>query len=344
MFAAPAVERLRLTRTAMITLINTDAVPPAERIDFVRSRHALAPRDYQPADEADFSFELRYVDLGAVFTALITATPYEVRRTPALIRPSDPDLISLTMTLEGHGSVSQYDRDAELAPGEFAIQFVGNPYRINTGKVGKGLQLSFSPALLPLTRRQLHQLAAVPMRRAPGIGALTSKFLVELARDLDDLTPVEAARISTVALDMIAVRLAHELDSTGSLPPESRKNALLTGVYAFIQQHLGNAELSPAVVAAAHHISTRYLHTLFQDQETTVAGWIRRCRLEAARRDLTDPMLVSRSVASIAAQWGFSGASQFTQAFKAAYGMPPRDYRQQAFMSDHSRLRADRVG
>jgi AraC-like DNA-binding protein len=324
----------------MRTLINTDAVPPGERIDFVRSMHALAPRDYQPADEADFSFELNYLNLGAVFTALVTATPYQVRRTPALIRPSDPDLISLTMTLEGRGGVSQHDREAPLAPGEFTIQFVGHPYSINTFRPGRGLQLSFSPALLPLERRQLHRLAAVPMRRDPGIGALTSKFLLELARDLDSLTVAEAARISTVALDMIAVRLAHELGGAGSLPPESQKNALLTGVYAFIQQHLGNPELSPAVVAAAHHISTRYLHMLFQDQGATVAGWIRQCRLEAARRDLTDPMLVSRSVASIAAQWGFSSASQFTQAFKAAYDMPPRDYRQQVFTGDHSGLRA----
>jgi AraC-like DNA-binding protein len=320
------------------TLIDTNTVPPAERIELVRSKHALAPRDYLPANEADFSFELRYRNLGAVFAAVVTATPYHVWRTPALIRPSDPDLISLTMPLKGQGGVSQHDRDARLAPGEFAIQFVGQPYSIRSFRPWKGLQLSFSPALLPLTRRQLDQLAAVPMHPGSGIGALTSQFLLQMERGMDNLSPVESARISTVALDLLAVRLAHELDSTGSLPPDTRREALLTSVYAFIRQHLGEPGLSPAMVAAAHHISRRYLHALFQEQGVTVAGWIRERRLEAARRDLTDPMLAFRSVASVAARWGFSSASQFTQAFKAAYGMPPRDYRQQVFMSDRSSL------
>lgn len=69
---------------------------------------------------------------------------------------------------------------------------------------------------------------------------------------------------------------------------------------------------------------------MFQQQGVTVAAWIRQQRLEASRRDLTDPNVASRSVAAIAKRWGFSSASQFTQAFKARYGMPPRDYRQQA--------------
>ena len=112
------MEWLQLTAgSAVRTLIDTNAVPPAERIEFVRSKHALAPRDYLPANEADFSFELRYRNLGAIFAALVTATPYHVWRTRALIRSSDPDLISLTMPLEGQGSVSQHDRNARLTPG-----------------------------------------------------------------------------------------------------------------------------------------------------------------------------------------------------------------------------------
>ncbi len=39
-------------------------------------------------------------------------------------------------------------------------------------------------------------------------------------------------------------------------------------------------QLSPAAVAAAHHISLRSLHQLFHDEGLTVAGWIRQRRLE----------------------------------------------------------------
>jgi AraC-like DNA-binding protein len=318
----------------MRTLISANTVSAADRLEFIREMDEarLAPVDFQPADRRNFSFELRYRDLGAVRAMLIAATPYQLRRTPALIRRSDPDLISLSMVMEGWGTVSQYDRDAHVTAREFTIQYVSRPYSIRSHRPVRGLQLLFPRDSLPLPPRRLDQLAAVSMPTTPGIGALTSKFLVQLARGLDNFSPAEAERLSTVALDLLAVRLAQASDSTGSLPPETRKHALLTGAHAFIQQHLGDPRLSPAVIAAAHHISTRYLHALFHEQGATVAGWIRQRRLEAARRDLTDPDLTTRSISSIAARWGFSSPSLFTQTFKTAYGMPPRDYRQKTLM------------
>jgi hypothetical protein len=43
-------------------------------------------------------------------------------------------------------------------------------------------------------------------------------------------------------------------------------------VQAFIQRRLSDADMSPATVAAAHHISLRSLHQLFHDEGLTVAG------------------------------------------------------------------------
>jgi AraC-like DNA-binding protein len=102
---------------------------------------------------------------------------------------------------------------------------------------------------------------------------------------------------------------------------------LLTQIHAFIQQHLRNPELSPAVTAAAHHISVRLLHKLFHEQGQTVAGWIRQCRLERSQRDLVDPTQASRPVAAVAVRWGFGSTTHFTRAFRAAYGLPPHHYR-----------------
>ena len=84
------------------------------------------------------------------------------------------------------------------------------------------------------------------------------------------------------------------------------------------------------MIAAAHHISLRSLHQLFHDEGLTVAGWIRRRRLECCRRDLSDPALAARPVAAIAARWGFSSAGDFSRAFRAAHGLPPAEYRRSA--------------
>ncbi|MEV6993119.1 helix-turn-helix domain-containing protein [Streptomyces sp. NPDC093228] len=84
--------------------------------------------------------------------------------------------------------------------------------------------------------------------------------------------------------------------------------------------------MSPGAIAAAHNISLRSLHRLFQEQNLTVAGWIRARRLERCRRD-------DRPARAIAARWGFADPAHFNRAFRAAYGMPPGDYRHRALSS-----------
>ncbi|WP_433258918.1 helix-turn-helix domain-containing protein [Streptosporangium sp. CA-135522] len=51
---------------------------------------------------------------------------------------------------------------------------------------------------------------------------------------------------------------------------------------------------------------------------------MRRRRLENCRADLADPRLRAHSIQDIAARWGFTHATDFSRAFRRAYGMPPR--------------------
>jgi AraC-like DNA-binding protein len=128
-------------------------------------------------------------------------------------------------------------------------------------------------------------------------------------------------------VDLFSVALAARLGRDGAVPPGSARGALLQRIQAYIERHLADPGLSPGTVAAAHHISVRYLHKLFQERETTVAGWIRRRRLERCRLDLIDPRLRSRPVGAIGARWGFVNAAHFNNVFRTAYGMTPGEYR-----------------
>ncbi|MBO0807953.1 MAG: helix-turn-helix domain-containing protein [Actinobacteria bacterium] len=103
--------------------------------------------------------------------------------------------------------------------------------------------------------------------------------------------------------------------------------ALLVSVHRYIEERLGEPNLSPAVIAAAHHVSVRYLYRLFERQGMSVAGWIRHRRLERCRRDLLDPEQWGRSVASIGARRGFADPVHFSRVFRAAYGLPPGEFR-----------------
>ncbi|MEO3752069.1 AraC family transcriptional regulator [Streptomyces sp. B6B3] len=160
-----------------------------------------------------------------------------------------------------------------------------------------------------------------------GIGAVLSQFLTSLIRQADCLRSRDVVHLEAVLTELLAATLAHSVEVGERPPVEHRSRVLTRRVRAHIEEHLGDPELSPRTVAAAHHISVSYLHRLFRADGTTVAAWIRERRLEAARRDLADPAQWAVPVHGIAARWGFTHHASFTRAFHAAYGRSPREYR-----------------
>lgn len=98
---------------------------------------------------------------------------------------------------------------------------------------------------------------------------------------------------------------------------------------AYVTRHLDDRELQAEKVAQALGMSSRHLNRLFgAEAGVTVASYIRRQRLEAARRDLADARMDGLDVAAIACKWGFASQSHFTRLFRQAYGLPPGQARQ----------------
>jgi AraC-like DNA-binding protein len=322
----------------MSTLIRTDEMPPDGRLEYLHEMTAATwvPMECRPEYRAcDYWAEFRASGLGAMQVVVMDLMPITVRRTSKLISRADPDLMKVLLACDGGSSiVDQGGQQARISSAEFAMYDTRRPYEVVCGagedRPVRLLTFMFPPSLLGLSPSRLRQLTAVRIPATTGLGDLTSQFLLQLVRNVDHYSPAEAARLSTAALEVLATRLARELDVRDWGTPEARRHALLTTVQAFIQQHLGDTGLSPAAVAAAHHVSLRTLHQLFHDEGLTVAGWIRQRRLEQCRRDLADPALAARPVAAIAARWGFTSAADFSRTFRASHGMPPAEYRRSA--------------
>jgi AraC-like DNA-binding protein len=236
--------------------------------------------------------------------------------------------------------VTQDGRQARLSAAEFALYDTRRPYQVDCGVDGdesvRLLTFMFPPSLLPLSRSRLPGLTAVRIPATSGLGDLTSQFLLHLGQQRRSLQPVGGGAALHRGARGPGDALGPRAGTGNWSTPEARRHALLTAVQGFIQQHLGDAALSPRAIAAAHHISLRSLQQLFHDEGLTVAGWIRQRRLEQCRRDLADPALVSRPVAAIAAAWGFTNAADFSRAFRAVHGMPPAEYRRSARLANTS--------
>ena len=317
----------------MKTVCDSGDLPPEERL---AGFDECQVQGVQPmrvsAEPVGFRATVRGLDLAAVSIAELTCTPADMRRTPKLVRQSDPELYSIVLPLRGRLNLAQGERDAVLGAGDMALYTSSHPFDAHLD-AGAGVSATLLHAyvprtLLPLPERKVDRLAATRLPGRTGVGAMFAELLARLATDADACTPADASRLSTVAVDLLTVVLAHHLDADA--PADARQTALLSSIKTYIQRHLHDPDLSPGTIAAAHHISLSSLHRLFQTHGLTAAAWIRRQRLDRAGRDLADATLRDLPVHRIAARWGFTDHATFTRAFRAAYGIPPRDYRHRA--------------
>lgn len=316
------------------TIFDSEDLPPGHQFEqwhdvmLRRSAPVLVTR----GERADFPGRLRESDLGVAQLAVFRTPEYAIRRTPKLIRHSDPESYKLALVRGRHGMATA-GGDAVVDAGDFILFDTSHPFaeQVFAGGETQGQTVvTVARSALPLPARQVDRLLGMRMPGDTGVGSTLSRFLRGLLADADKLGAHDAGRLGHAVVDLVIAVLAHHLDADSSVPPEGRQRSLLARIHAFIDVHLGDSGLSPHAVAAAHHVSVRYLHRLFQQQGTTIGSLIRTRRLEACRRDLAEPLLASRPIHAIAARWGFTRPADFSRMFRTAYGVSPRDYRETA--------------
>jgi len=96
----------------------------------------------------------------------------------------------------------------------------------------------------------------------------------------------------------------------------------------YLGDHLREPSLTPAKIAAAHHISLRQLYNVWsRTNEQSLSQWIITQRLIAARGELARPDAAAHTISAIARHCGFIDTAHFARKFREAYGMSPREWR-----------------
>ncbi|TYB64445.1 helix-turn-helix domain-containing protein [Nonomuraea sp. PA05] len=298
------------------------------------SSHEIAPIALSTEHADDFRGQARSVDLTVARVAEYATSPLRGRRTPALIRRHDPDGYWLFLVHNSPVRLEQGHHDSVLEAGDIALFGTSHPFAtefVDAGELTR-LTLMFIPKrALPLPHDKVDRLLARKLPARSGTGAILTRYLTGVREQAADCDPADLPRLGTIALDLAAAFLAGHLDPGRQLPGDSHHRVLAARIDAYIDHHLGDPGLGPAVIAEHHHISVRTLHVLFQQRPETVSATIRRRRLERSRADLADPRLKDRPIGEIALRWGFKTTADFSRAFRGAYGMSPREHRQQAF-------------
>ncbi|MFI9150107.1 helix-turn-helix domain-containing protein [Streptomyces sp. NPDC053367] len=218
--------------------------------------------------------------------------------------------------------------ETALAPGDVCFYDARRP-PLTDFPAGARAKVFLVPcALLGLADADVPRLTAAPVSRTSRLGALLSPLLSDLAHAVAVARSPVDEMLARNAVNVLATLAAERLEEGAR--PDRPRSPLVAKILEYVELHLGEPELTPEVIARAHHISVRYLHKLFQEQGTSVGRWVQRRRLEECRRELVLRGHGNRTIAAVAGRWGFLSATHFSRVFRTAYGMSPREWRDTA--------------
>ncbi|MFD7836391.1 helix-turn-helix domain-containing protein [Streptomyces sp. NPDC059761] len=312
----------------MSLVLTTASVPDRDKVAYWNDAvsRTLVPMTVAPRGDGPFDGRIATDRLGYLQVSTMEADAERVSRTPALIARSSEPLVAVGVQVSGTATFVQDGRRAEVGEGDLVVYDTTRPYTFDYPQ-------RFATHVFQLPRRTLgvpdsdiRQVTGNAIGTDDGFGAMLLPFLATLASSsADGYPPAVADRLAGNVVDLFATLIAERAHPVGT--DADTRSHLVLRVRDHINRNLGVPDLSPERIARTHRISVRYLHRLFEGEGTTVGQLIRQRRLEECGRELARRGRTAPTVSAVAQRWGFINPAHFSRAFRAAYGVSPREWR-----------------
>lgn len=309
-----------------LEMFSTAGLPARRRLDFWNDLacSTFTPIVADPVDLQCFEPNLSRASVGEVLLSEVHSSPSIVRHTSQHVARTRQSMFFLHLQIEGRSSNRQDGREASLCAGDFTLFDNTRPYQMVIEEPNTVLVVGVPERLMRRHLAHPESVVAVPMRRCYPLAALLTDFLQRLwALCSSETQPVNQS-VAFALLNLIgAAYLSIPATRTSGSPPESRRQRIV----AYLEEHLGDADLGPTKIAAALSTTPRNVHMLFSRGGETLCRYILRRRLEECARLLADHAHLGRTISDVAFDLGFSSLTHFGKAFHDLYGITPSEYR-----------------
>jgi AraC-like DNA-binding protein len=320
--------------TNMPIIVDTGTVPSTDRFDYWASAHArvLHPLRLRRPGSGPFAGRIRAHRVGPVTLFRIEGDASTIERTSLLVSRRDPEELQITHLVRGRFRIEQGGRVAVIGVGDISGYETSHPYEVQSAGRFELLLFSLPRALFGPRADAICARTATTLDRRSGRAAVAGPFLRGLADRIEDGSlDASATGLADCVVDVVRLLYANEPGPVGGAVHGHPSTALFPQVCAYVDAHLADPALGPRSIAAAHFVSPRQLHKVFEVEGHTVAGYVRDRRLDAVCRDLVDPVLLDRPIRAIAASRGFTDAPYFSRLFRKTRGCTPGEFRVRAF-------------
>lgn len=313
---------------ALVDSFTTAGLTPHRRRYFwdeVISR-VFIPMSAKPAHPSDFNAQLQCVQVGSLSLARAISSAASVIHSSTNARLTHERVFLLHLQAHGSSVNRQDGREAVLMKGDFTLCDSTRPYSVSFDAENDMLVLRITAQQLRDRMVDPETFTAQRICGSTGIGGVVSQLLRQLwAESGSGLEPRIIDRLGSNFLDLLVTALCAQQPQRAE--ESARTNAQRLRIRYFIEDRLFDANLDANTIAAALHISPRYVHMLLRAEGETLGEYILRRRLEESARRLKDPPHATRTVMEIAFDCGFTDASYFGRCFRKRFQMTPREYR-----------------
>ena len=309
----------------MSQLFSTELLPPSERnVAWLwKARQICGDCRIELPRVRCFHGTIDSRTLGGLQLTQFSSSPVSFWKWPSSAAPSEHHSIVITQ-LRGAQRYHQAGVNVLLKPGDSTLIDSARPWSSQCETECKRVYLRV-PLWLMQDRLHTSDLPVSP--RIAGNTRMGAALFRLTASLCDDSTPGQPAPEEAGMLDAYFDLLSACLGCPAPDGGLAHGSQAFLRIQGFIEQNLGEPELSPSEIANRVGISLRHLHRLFSVRGHSVGEWIRVRRLEKCRRDLTDIQLRDRTITDIAFDWGFCDSAHFSRSFRKQFGMSPRSFR-----------------
>jgi AraC-like DNA-binding protein len=308
-------------------LVSTAPLSVSDRAGYWQDAvsRAFVPLDVVLHEDAPAAATIVSRKVGFMQVSTVTAGPQTVTRSPRAIARDGKETLALTLLHRGTAERSQDGRAAVVHAGQFSLSDSRRPFSKSLRQPFSLTSFHFPRSALGVTDQELLAVTATSFSEDEPLSALLAGHLTRLGTSAGTVPVAQADRLANVTCDLLACLIQ---ERQGRLAPQepAAVEAMLLRIKEYMLRHLADPDLSLVAIAAAHHVSLRYLHKLFESEGVTAARWIQQQRLESCRKELARATSHASPVAVVAQNWGFANASHFSRVFRLAYGISPREF------------------
>jgi AraC-like DNA-binding protein len=276
--------------------------------------------------DVEYAGLVREARFGGVTITDAVISPQTIRRGRQHIGHFGKDCYYIGIEHIGAVDIRQSGNSFVLRPGRGSVYYANEPYELQSKVRSRQFWIELPRAAFD--RR--FESGRPPMLKnfdlTRGLGRIAAEFCATLAAESSGLDEAIRSKLGDQFMDLVALALSSEPDRQAA-DDQSVQHVRLRSIKAYIEEHLGDPNLSLTTIARENGVSLRYLHHLFRVIDMSASEWLRLRRLQRCRDLLSSPQHAHRSITEIAYSMGFSSSSHFSNLFREHFNMRPSDAR-----------------